>query len=305
MKCFASLWILMALGVWLPPSASAAMVAEVETEQLSVETAVAGVDIEERLESNAGMIAREYTFAGNANEVIVLYVENYEIGSDAPKVLNLYGPTGQQIFEHYDYPEDMDFVETEGTHRVFLLPETGSYRLQFEAEAMAVEGTPTPIDFLLKVRVADYFERLMISAYEEFNEERYEETLSLLALATEQSPSSPASYWGRIFTYAEILFESPDFYAQIEALNANFETAEAEDRLFSLIHERFMTLGETAQSSVIKDLRLLEGLYKRAIANGDTEAELEPELFVEVATFLETGVSNAAIRQLLFGTVEN
>ena len=283
----------------------------VSPEQPSDVSAELRVSIEERLAAASGAIAREYTFVGNANELLVLYIED-NAESDSlennyspmiESIVELYSPAGQKLQERYDYPEDFDFQETEGSHLVFSLPETGTYRLVFEADTASKGGEAAPVDFLLKARVADYYERLLIFAHERFNQDRYEEALSFLDLATEQSPGRPASYLARVATYAEMLFEAPDFYEQLDLIDTNSGDEEAVDAFIALVYERFSTLERNEQSTIVNDLRLLEGLYKRAIVNGEFEPEtgFEPSLFADTANFLATGVPNDAIKQILFG----
>lgn len=293
------------MGLVVPPATyGVTPVLASESEQVPAAT---GVDIEARLEPQAnGSITGDFTFTGNANEVIVIYLESADRYS-FPQTLELYGPTGESIPLGYDYPNMLDFQVPEGAHLTVRLPETGEYRLVFLADDSVTYGDGSvgddtlELSYLLRVRQANYYERLMMIAEARLNQDRYEEALGLFDQAIDDSPERPGAYLARIFTYAEMLYETPEFTAHFDELA--FE--EDANKLFAAIYEQFTTLESEEQSVIFSDLRQLEQLYAAALAKGEVDEEFDPGLVGGLVEFLQTGVPTEAIRLLFFGTSES
>ncbi|MEO1387721.1 MAG: hypothetical protein AAFV85_10150 [Cyanobacteria bacterium J06634_6] len=272
-----------ALPVGTPTETVLAQASPVNLSEESIEDTLQGT----------GELSREYRFTGTANEIVVVYWE-LDNGSYYYPEVELYDATGTAVDMDYNYPEEMFWEESDGRHVHFLLPTTGEYRLVFTSESVQAEGD---FDYLLRARVASYYERLMIAA----DNLSYEESLPLLALAIEQEPDLPAPYLQRLLGQAEILFESEAFEARIAEL-AEINPAENPGVLYEAIYETFKTLDDESQAMAISDLRQVGRTFALAVRNGQTEAEgLPPEVFAGIADFLETGEPTDAITQLLFG----
>lgn len=294
--------------VALPPTYGVTPVMASESAQVPTAT---GVNIEARLEPQAdGSIAGDFTFTGNANEVIVIYLESARRYS-VSRILDLYGPSGASIPLGYNYPNMLDFQASEGAHLTVRLPETGEYRLVLADDAVTrgedlfrddtVGDDALDFWYLLRVRQANYYERLMMTAEARLNQGRHEEALGLFAQAIDDSPERPGAYLSRIFTYADMLYDTPEFTMHFDELA--FE--EDANQMFAAIHERFTTLEAEDQSFIFSDLQQLEQLYAVALAKGEVEEEFDPALLGGLVEFLQTGVPTEAIRLLFFGTSES
>lgn len=295
------------MGLAVPPATyGVTPIMASESEQVP---AVTGVDIEERFEPQAdGSISGEVTFSGNANEVVLLHLDNAD-RYPIPGTLELYGPTGKVLPGEYNYPDIVDFQEAEGLNLAFLLPETGEYRLVLADEALNFGDETLDLSYRLRIRLADYYERLMMTAEIWLEQGRYEEAIGLFAQAVDDSPERPGAYLSRVLAYAEMLYETPEFNARLDELAFEGDTS----GLFNLIYETFTTLETEEQSLIFSDLRQLEQLYVAANlhergsanANGETEEEFDPALLGGLVEFLETGVPTEAVRLLFFGTTES
>lgn len=262
-----------------------------------------------------GRIDREITFSGNANEVIVLMMAREDELPIPLQVTDLYSPTGEQVRSQRNYPEFMTFGYDYFRNRTqtFLLPETGDYRLILGGEPVPSErddeSPAVDTGYVVQVRAATYYERLLISAETLIEDEQYPTAFSRLALAVDNSPATPAAYISRVSAYGEMLYESPVLEAQIAELDFD-ETEDIEQigrNFFALIYEIFRTLDAVDQAVVKDDFRQLDRLYTIAIANGDvdpTETEISADFFDGIADFLETGVPTETMRVLFFGSSE-
>jgi len=272
------------------------------------------LNIELRLDPQPdGKLGRELTFSGNANELIVLTMERQDELPIPLRVMDLYSPTGEQVRVQRNYPDFMAFGSDYfgSSTRTFLLPETGDYRLVLGSESVPVrrEDDFSAVDasYLVQVREATYYERLMISAETLADDEQYPAAFFRLALAVDDSPEIPAAYFFRVVTYAEMLYGSPEFEAQLADIDFyNAEDVEASGReMFALIYETFLTLDADDQAVVKDDFRQLERLYTAAIANGDvdpTEYDIGEAPFDGISDFLETGEPTETMRLIFFGT---
>mgnify|MGYP001795528067 CR=1 FL=1 len=314
---------LLGLGLFLPTAAYSAtsVVMTSETALSTVDTlsqadsisaSEATLNIEARLEPQAdGRITSEITFSGNANEVIVLFVER-EDGLLPWVQTDLYTAAGEKVRSRRNYPDFMTLDDFSRNSRTFLLPETGDYRLILESvpSASVVGRNSSVVDntaYSVQVRNATYYERLLMSAEAFADDGVYEAAFSRLALAVDDSPEIPSAYLYRVFAYAEMLYESPEFEARLDELDEseNASAAEFSNAFFPLVYETFLTLPADDQSLVVGDIRQLNSLYLAAIASG--EIDLDNDEFGEVpfdgiASFLETGVPTDAMRMLFFGT---
>lgn len=268
----------------------ASTIASAVVQRPSVELAQAAdtprVNIEDRIQGTSDSINREYTFKGNANEMIVVYVDALQ-GSLYDTSMLLVGSDGQEVASKPSYHQGLDLAETDGRHRIFLLPATGEYRLQFMPRSVDPEYSeaysPEPIDYLLRVRLAPYAERLIILGSRMMDEGRYEEAIDIFALAIEESPEQPLPYVGRLIATAEPFFEA----LEEESL---FDGEEDE---FEVVYRLFQDLDPEIQVQLISDMRQTGTKLEALIANGKTtveQADIDPAVLLDGAVFLETGV---------------
>ena len=286
--------------------------------QTAAEPVATGLNIETRLEPQAdGTTEGEITFNGNANEVVVVMISREDDRFPSLEVAALYTASGETISPQRNYPDYMTFDQSSGNTRTFLLPETGEYRLVLESSHYRRdEPSVSQADYLVKVRNATYYERLLMSVETFVDDGDYDAAFSRLALAVDDSPNLPAAYLYRVFAYAGMLYETPEFETRIESLYLdNYEDENYLDSddsidqyasaLFSLIHDTFLTLPTEDQAIVMSDLRQLNGIYISAIANGEFEPTEDifggESPFIGIAEFLETGMPTNIIEQIFFG----
>ncbi|MEO0770662.1 MAG: hypothetical protein AAFY72_14770 [Cyanobacteria bacterium J06649_4] len=258
-----------------------------------------------------GTVTGEATFTGNANETIVIYIPRRTTLPSYNHRLTLYNSAEEEISIGYGYP-DFDPFRTNGggTYRVISLPETGTYRLTFEGQIRNTDDSDTSAsepDYVMQVRNATYYERLVIAAEELFEDDQADRAFELWALAIADSPDQPTAYMHRLFARAEQVYSSPEFQTKIQAAFAAGNSGTENVDIFPLIHETFLTLSAEEQSLSISDLRQLDRLVSEAIASGEldpNEDDVPPILFSGIAEFLETGEPTDIVIQLLFGTAQ-
>ncbi|MEO0807062.1 MAG: hypothetical protein AAFY33_12235 [Cyanobacteria bacterium J06643_4] len=303
-----ALILLMAGFCFFPAVAGAE---EVSTEQGAAATpaepvpdaAESVVIIEDLLEPVEGSaIAQSYTFTGNANEMIVISVEppsGYESAAVYTEPVRLASPVGGLVYGQYDNSLALHLGKPNGYHRVFLLPETGEYQLTFDADFLSgFEGIPAS-GYLLQVRQASYYARLINSANYLMGENP-EQSLALLALAIAHNPDLPEGYYFRLGIYAQKLFAIEAFEQASEVLNRDDE-----EGFFNLVHTAFLTFSPEEQRLILNDLRQLDRTYAAQFESLEApSASPNAELFLDIARFLETGVPTESVRALLFGTAE-
>ena len=267
----------------------------------------ARVDIEERLEPVEGRINFEQTFSGNADELIVIYTEGkgglpgYSMGYGGR--LFILDPDGEQAFFEFNYPTGIDLTGV-GDYLTVRLPKTGEYQVIFEDSPIPFDEEYAASSRMLQIRPSTYYERLLIAAEDLAAEERYEESLALLAVAVEESPNLTAAYLSRVMLYAEKTYNTPAFTEKLDVLDNN-ETGLDEVGTLELVYETFAAIDSAEQALVVGDLQQMAKLYAEAAEEEGFEMDFfTPELLGEIADFLETGEDPGALRVLLFGVQE-
>ena len=258
------------------------------------EAELSGIKIEEHLQAAENTLAREYSFAGNANEIIVVYW-----ASEAARWadIRLLDSAGQGVSSYGSYPSYLQLSEIDGRHQMFFLPETGEYRLlvdnRYLYAANGEEPEPAAAEasaHLLRVRVASYYERLMLSAEDMLDDRRYEDSVRLFSLAVEHSPELPQPYVGRVIARGQEIYDTSgiDESAEDFTILAGFE-------------QLYDQLAPEAQPLVLADLRQAAANYQAMIASGQapSEEDFDPALFSEVANFLETGVATDRLTEMV------
>ncbi|MFK8182064.1 MAG: hypothetical protein AB8B99_01730 [Phormidesmis sp.] len=250
------------------------------------------VNIEDRIQGTSDSINREYTFQGNANEMIVVYVDALQ-GSLYDTSMLLVDAEGQAVASKPSYHQGLDLAETEGRHRIFLLPATGEYRLQFVPRTTDPEYyetyPPETIDYLLRVRLAPYAERLIILGSRMMDEGHYEEAIDIFVLAIEESPEQPLPYVGRLIATAEPFLKALDEESLFDG----------EEDVFEVVYRLFQDLTPEIQVQLISDMRQTGTKLEALIVNGKTtveQADLDPAILLDGAVFLETGVVSETMR---------
>ena len=241
--------------------------------------------LETQITEAEGPLSWEGTFVGNANETVVLYWESFQ--QSPYERFELYDPQGIRVIGRY-YPFDLEPRELEGQHRRFDLLQTGEYRLVFTVDPGPINSPdalppvflwpPEKLEYLLRVRVASYYERLMFHANQLTKDNRPEAALPIYALAIEQCPDRPQPYIGRLIAYGGIAHSTAHLEVQYLVTTDYIETL-------------FQSLDARSQAVVLSDLRQL-AQTDRDEADGESQVLEGPDyqLFNEVADFLETGI---------------
>ena len=267
------------------------------------------INIEVPIEIETGSIAREFTFRGEAGETVMVHLEAEEDGGLVypPRAWELYDAKGELVPPDYNgfYPSFGRFEVVPGMYRTFVLPAVGEYRFVLEDGIMSFAGVePRRLSYLLRVSIAENYERLILTAEDHSIVDEYDEALELLALAVEDSPERPEARISRIFVYSELLFSTPDFDARLDelGLRENDNMYREADKMSALIYETFNTLEPEKQMLVASDLRQIAQAYSAATADGKLKLVdgVEPAFFTEAAEFLETGTFPNSLRQLFF-----
>ena len=247
----------------------------------------------ERIQSD-GQTPYEITFRGSENELVTVYYNAINgISSHGARVHLYLEATGEEIYTNERYIRETNLDELEGHHRTYRLPTTGEYRLAFHGNLLRhQENEPALKEYLLKLRVAPYFERLMMHINKLFIEDEYEAVMPFLAEAIAQQPDHPLPYFSRAFAQGAIAWNNqPDeFIEQIDedrpaALSVLFESLSAEE-----------------QQQLLSDLRRTSENYLQLVEVGHSPAEelgFEPRRFAELADYLETGTLSEEIRDLI------
>ncbi len=245
-----------------------------------------------------GDLIRDYTFTGNANDLIVAYW-NADNGVNYGASVSLYGDEGNVIDEGGDYSEAIDFSEYNGRHRTFLLPATGTYRLAFSRQPanyqLSMDGeavSDNVSSYLLRVRAASDYERLTVFANASVDEERWQDALDMFTAAIAQSPDQPFPYIGRLWSQGGLALDGMGL--------DEFNVTGPED-LYAL----YETLDASAQAQVIFDLKKFEETMAVVMDEENlTEDELDIELafFSAIAQYFETGEQPEYLRSLVTGS---
>ncbi|MEL6493070.1 MAG: hypothetical protein AAFQ95_24220 [Cyanobacteria bacterium J06621_3] len=257
-------------------------------------TTTSEIKVEERFVLSYDTPSQEYVFTGNANEIAVVYFEEKD-GREYWADTQLYAPSGQLVNRAARYPDGLNFAESEGLHRTFQLPETGEYRFTLAADTYIDEYTssdeqdPRSLVYALKIRVASYEERLIIHGADLMNEERYQAAILVFNQAIAYNPNIPISYFNRAIAYAGLA---------MEANNIAESSINGLDDLYML----FQAIEPENQALVASDVRQLGQRLIDAIARNEVTAEqveIDPQVFVELASFFETGERSETLTELI------
>ena len=286
------------LGIVLGPLGEArghSLAAITLTQQEATEPSrtAATLYLEERLKPEGEFLSYQLTLSGNVGDIIIVGIAKEDAFAFSLDTLQLDSPTGEEIYG--DYHSNYSSFDYFGSgYRAFVLTETGEYTFFLEADKRL--GDPDAV-YLLRMRAANDYEKLMISAENKIGQEQYEEALPLLSSAVDNAPELPSAYIARLFTYLHLVTQNPNFQAATQSV-----PKEDEDAIFALLYETFKGLEAETQSLVLNDLQKVEQIYTSAIANDEIEIrdEYELVLFAAVADFLETGVPTDEVRQLIF-----
>ena len=287
--------LLVSVGATLPSAAYAnEATSAAEPSQLSVSISRnMPLDVEERLAPTQGeSLTYEHTFVGYENEVVVAYWEDvtsnrryYGAG------VALYGADGQLLDNAY-YPSDIVLEELGGRNRAYRLPATGEYRFEFTVPAVAdtaeTDAAQNP-EYLLRLRVASFYERAMMLAVGRLDDEQYEESRAGFELAIAQRPESPMPYLGRLVSVGG------------SALEASGMT---EMEIFSIegVYALFQSLEPDEQSLVIADIEKIVQTGTAAIESGVVDADsldLDLPILVDIAEYFKTGEVSEALREMV------
>ena len=281
-----SLSILFPSAVYSLEAANAterSLTAQISEQDVSVSSA-ARIDIEDRIQGTPESLTREYTFQGNENELVVAYREAIQ-GSRFATEITITAPSGEPVAGRYSSHMGLNLNELDGTHQIFLLPETGEYQLTFKRrlpEEVALEAVPTePEEYLLRARLAPYSERQFIHAFNLLDDERYEEATAAFTLAIEADPAQPLPYIGRIMSYSLPVIDTVDDSEYLQ-----------EEDFFSATYRIFQRFNAETQATITSDLRQAGVTTNLLLEEGKTtleKIEIAPDIFAEGADFLETG----------------
>lgn len=256
-------------------------------------TTTSEIKVEERFVLSYDTPSREYAFTGNANEIVVVYFEE-KSGREYWTDALLYAPSGQLVNRAQRYPDGLNFAESEGRHLTFRLPETGEYRFTLAADDYVDEYTssdelhPSSLVYSLNIRVAAYEERLIMYGSDLINEERYEAAIPVFNQAITYNPNIPIAYFSRAVAHAGVAIQS---------------TGMDENDINGLedIYTVFQAMDPQTQNLVVSDVSQLGQRLIDAIAQGEITAEqveINPQVFIEIAQFLETGEQSETLIEL-------
>jgi len=227
----------------------------------------------------------ERTFSGNENEVVVAYWESNDFlhGSDVV----LYDAVGQLVRE-VDYPRDILIDEFDGRSRAFLLPATGEYRFVFTSASEQSLGEVNEGEYLLRLRVASFYERAMMLAVERLDNDDFDGARSGFELAIEQRPESPMPYVGRLITM---------WYVTAAVFN---EVGLPESHTLDGLYQLYQSLDAAEQATVLSDLQQIFVNFMAAVDAGVVETDtldLDVSLIGDFADYLKTGEASEALRE--------
>lgn len=267
------------------PAIAQTVDADFEASELAITSELA---LEERIQDLASGDSREYTFRGNANELIVVYIEASRGYSYSIRA-SIIDADGEQVEGEYAYHEGLDFAEYKGRHTAFLLPQTGEYRLVITNQEYTGESVQSS-EYLVRARVAPYVERLMIYGLELIDEERFEEAISVFGMAIEESPEQPLPYMARALSYAIPRFED---------LGSDDFSEDADE--FEVVYDVFSRIDAETQALIVSDMKQSATVMNALIDEGKItleDVDIHPGLLSEGAAFFETGVASVRLREL-------
>lgn len=257
----------------------------------------AALAIEELLEPDGdGRLSYDRSFDGDAGEIIVFDLKKEDGFPFSLDTAVLYSPNGEEIYP--DYHSDFTGFDYFGEpYLTFTLPETGEYSFAVEVDHAWGDAEAA---YLLQLRAANNYERLLIVAENKVDLAQYEEAFPLLARAVDCSPELPAAYISRLLAYTRMVATSSAFEERVQALRASQNTT---DDILGAIYETFKALEEEEQAMVLADLRQVEQLYTDAIEQDGLEMrdEFELVLYGAIADFFESGVPSDPVRLLING----
>ncbi len=270
----------------------------VSGDEPSVEAVPSGVNIEERVQLEASdeesRLVGEYTFSGNANDLIVAYWDADD-GSHYGVSPVIYDFEGNIVDGGGRYLESFNFSEYRGANKKFALPAMGTYRIVFTAysdgysSAHSVTEVPDVTNYLLRVRVASSYEQHLVSARDSLDNEQYQQSFELFSAAISEKPNEPSPYMGRLYSQAGLAIEQ----TELEEDDISTPTD-----LYAL----YSRLDASAQAQVIFDLKAFEKAVAAAMEKENlTEKDLgiELELFSAIAQYFETGEQPEYLKLLM------
>lgn len=241
------------------------------------------------------MRTHEINFAGGENETVVVYWDSNAGSLTYDSSVFLFDSAGQEVAQSAYYADGINFDEMTGRHRTFRLPSTGRYRLVLETNVYELNGDLAalePEEYLLNLRVASYFERLMLHVGDLFDEEQYEAALLVLEQAIAHNPDHPLAYFARVYVMGQLALDNqPEEFL-----------TEAEENVFPSMYTLFQSLSSEEQQMVIDDLRRAGAGYAAVVERGETTVEMigfDPVLFGAAADFVQTGTPADVLRDFV------
>ncbi|MEL6353450.1 MAG: hypothetical protein AAFR58_17120 [Cyanobacteria bacterium J06627_28] len=250
--------------------------------------------IEDRFNSGRMTAERSYTFQGNENELVVIYFESApDYFASSYYNISLQTASGRLVgTESNLYSTQLSFEEQNGTHQMFLLPETGEYELAINPIRIFRDIGPSNIveqthSYLVKVRVADASERFLIAGNHKLIAEDYLAAAEIFSQAASYAPDQSGPYMGRLLAYASHAFFLDD------SIGNGISGTEG----FQIIYDR---LSSEQQSTVLLDLRRLGGILQAVIDSGESDLDgFDPQLAEDMAIYLETGTASEPLQTVM------
>ena len=186
----------------------------------------------------------------------------------------------------------------------FFLPEMGEYVLELRVFSRS-EAENNTSDYVVTVREAVEYERLMSMAGYFGYTEQYVESISAYSQVTEYAPDAPTPYLLQNITYVKMLFNSPTYRTDslaiwddvVEPLDNATEVQAKEIELEAFL-QTFRLLEAEDQAIVVNNWRQMARLYATTVENDETSSDYdEVRLFNDAADFLETGVASDYLKE--------
>ena len=247
------------------------------------------------LETTDDSLQREYTFAGEAGQMIVIYSEAIR-GPQYIERIRLYDEADNKLRRYlYHYLDGPDARVNQGSYTVFELPEAGEYRLTISADAESSRRADSAAGwyYQLKVWPDDYYECTLAvgSSFQDRGIECGDAAIEAFSLAIEASPMSVVPYHSRLSIYASILMDQL-FGIAYQQQGEPGEPASEDFSIADEFNKLFEVLEPDVQAQIISDLRIVARNYTATLESGEAEIEwlgIDSRLYVDFANYLETG----------------
>ncbi|MGB3570545.1 MAG: hypothetical protein WA783_06700 [Phormidesmis sp.] len=254
------------------------------------------LEMEISLDVQAGALSYQHTFAGKADEIMAVSWEQVAGDRRFPYV-TVTDVDDVAVRSPFYVDETINRAVVESDY--FVLPEAGEYTLSVELFAENIESTQELADgevstepnnssgmteeatYLLKTRGASSYERLMLSGTTLFEARCYEDAIQTFALAAEQQPEFVAPHLGQLIIYA----------------NDAYKVLQEEVPSPEQVSELFNELELQEQSSIVNNLRRV-ALNLESTRDITAFVELDPQIFTDVANFLETGEISRTLQEM-------